>query len=791
MEHENVTTVENDEVTGEVSKTAIDLRPLAKALGRPVRDVQAAVDLFDAGNTIPFVARYRKEQTGGMDDAQLRTLFDELAKARALEDRRADVLRLLAEHGHLTPELEHDVRAATTQQRLEDLYRPFRPKRTTRASIARDRGLEPLAEWLLTSDSGDPEAEAAAHVTEDVPDVESALQGARDIVAERLSDEPELRAKLRAFIWDKAVLRTAVRATAAADEAAAGSRDASGRRNKAGERASVYEAYEDYAEPVKRVPPHRILAINRGEREKVLQVAVALGAFDEERFLGLIESAALTLGAKAEAGVNGANDSAGGTRRSSAGWHRGGNLAGAEHLRLAAHDAAKRLIMPSIEREIRAELTQTAQEQALNIFQANLRALLLQAPLRGRVVIGLDPAFRTGVKVAVVDATGRLLATDVIYPTAPHNKTVEAGRRLTELVKQHGATAVAIGNGTASRETEQFVAEWLQGLPEGQRPEYAIIDEAGASVYSASPLAEEEFPALDASERSAVSIARRLQDPLAELVKIEPRSLGVGQYQHDVDAKRLEEQLGGVVEGTVNEVGVDLNTASVPLLSYVAGVSKTVAANIVAHRETEGPFNNRRELLSVTRLGPRTFEQCAGFLQIPGAEYPLDRTPIHPESYKVAEQLLADVGVGLEQVGDGAEGQRVAAALDAVPEGDVARLAAKLGCGEPTLRDIIAALKRPGRDPREDLPPPMLRSDVLDIDDLMEGMMLTGTVRNVVDFGAFVDIGVTQDGLVHISELADRFVKHPLDVVSVGDTVEVRVLSVDKRRNRIALSMKT
>lgn len=798
MAKDSLTVQKQSATTGDATPV-VDLRPVAQALGRPLHHVQAAVALFDEGNTIPFVARYRKEHTGGMDDAELRTLFEELAKLRALEERRADVLRLLSEHGHLTPELEQDVRAATSLQRLEDLYRPYRPKRTTRASVAKERGLEPLAEWLLARGSGDPEAEAAKYVNDDVPDEKSALQGARDIIAERLSDDPELRSQLRALLWDKGMLSTTFRpgvaaglatglesgvapgASSDAAEKAAGAAEGTATVERtAAERAAVYEAYADYAEPVKRIPPHRVLAINRGEREKVLTVAVALDEGDEERFLDFIERAALAMPSRSGESADGP----------SADQRPFGASACDIHLREAAHDSAKRLIFPSIEREIRNELTEVAHEQALGVFRANLRSLLLQAPLRGHVVIGLDPAFRTGVKVAVVDETGRLLATDVIYPTPPHNKTVEAARRLSELVDEHGVTTIAIGNGTASRETERFVADWLREQPEGKRPAYAIIDEAGASIYSASPLAKEEFPTLDASERSAVSIARRLQDPLAELVKIEPRSLGVGQYQHDVDAKRLEEQLAGVVEGTVNEVGVDLNTASVSLLSYVAGVSKTVAANIVARREAEGPFRSRRELLSVSRLGPRTFEQCAGFLQIPGAEYPLDRTPIHPESYEAAEQLLAEVGVSLEDVGDGPEGQRVAAALEALGDDDIARLATTIGCGEPTLRDIVEALKRPGRDLREDLPPPALRSDVLDIDDLEEGMVLTGTVRNVVDFGAFVDIGVGQDGLVHISELADRFVKHPLDVVTVGDTVDVRVISVDKRRGRIGLSMR-
>ncbi len=650
--------------TGEPA--AIDLQRLADELGRPRRDVEAAVALLDAGNTVPFIARYRKEQTGGMDDAELRALADAVAKARALEERRADVLRLLAEHGHLTPELEQEVRAAATQQRLEDLYRPFRPKRRTRASVAKERGLEPLAMWLLSRPAGSPEEEAAKYVGDDVPDAEAALQGARDIIAEMLSDDPGLRGRLRDMMRRSASLRATLLES---------------------ERSPQYEAYADYLEPVRRMPPHRVLAVNRGEREEALKVTLE---FDEERMVEAVESAVLNGGRGA------------GTGPGPRGPITGRTSTADEHLCAAARDAFKRLIAPSIEREIRAELTEKAEEQALNVFRENLRSLLLQAPLRGHVVMGLDPAYRTGVKVAVVDPTGRLLATDVIYPTAPHNRTEEAAHKLTALLDKFGVTAVAIGNGTASRETEAFVAAWLKGVPAGRRPAYAIVDEAGASVYSASAAAQKEFPDLDVSERSAVSIARRLQDPLAELVKIEPRSLGVGQYQHDVDAKRLEEQLAGVVEASVNQVGVDLNTASVQLLSYVAGLTPRVAENIVARREAQGPFTSRQQLLTVERLGPRTFEQCAGFLQIPDAPHPLDRTPIHPESYDVAERLLARLGLALDEVGDGSKVQ--AALAQAERDGfDVVRVAGELGCGVPTLRDIIAALKRPGRDPREEL----------------------------------------------------------------------------------------
>lgn len=712
---------------------------IAAELGIDAARVHAAISLLDDGNTVPFIARYRKEQTGGLDDEQLRELSERLAKWRSLEERRAEVLRLLAEQGQLEPTLQAEIEQASTLQRLEDLYRPFRPKRTTRASIAKERGLEPLAESMIEGRGPDPLQAAAKYVSDQVPDVEAALQGARDIVAERLSDDAAVRERVRALTWKSGKLAAVLRET---------------------ERADHYRAYNEFAEALERIPAHRILALNRGEREEAVRVRVVA---DDDRCRLAVEQAVERLNGR--------------TRRTPA-W--------VEQLQMAAADAYKRLIAPAIEREVRAALTERAEEQALQVFRANLRALLLQPPLRGRVVMGLDPAFRTGVKVAVVDATGRLLQTGVVYPTVPQRQTEAAARQLTSWVTKYRVDAVAIGNGTASRETEQFVAEWLATLPDGQRPGYCIIDEAGASVYSASAVAKSEFPNLDVSERSAVSIARRLQDPLAELVKIEPRALGVGQYQHDVDAKRLDEQLTGVVEATVNQVGVDLNTASAPLLSYVAGLSHTLAANIVARREEAGPFASRKELLEVKRLGPRTFEQCAGFLRLPESSNPLDRTPIHPESYSIAEELLAALGFGLTQIGEGALNDR----LSQLSKQDVRQLAAQLGCGEPTLADMIAALQRPGRDPREDLPPRVLRSDVLDLDDLYEGLTLQGTVRNVVDFGAFVDIGVKQDGLVHVSELADRFVKHPLDVVSVGDTVQVRVLEVDRQRGRISLSMK-
>lgn len=729
----------------------IDVNNLGKSFGVSGTAIQAAIELLDAGNTVPFIARYRKEQTGGLDEEQLRQLADEVASKRALEERRTEILGLLERQGNLSQELEELIQAAETLQHLEDLYRPYRPKRRTRASVAREQGLEPLADWLQDRNQGDLQTEAAKYISDEVPDVESALQGARDILAERLSDDPHVREQVRQLTWRSGALAAVLQEH---------------------ERADHYRAYSDYEEPLARVVPHRVLALNRGEKEGALRVSVRA---DADRCMAVVERIALS-GSFGQRSALRVSRTA--PRSSPAD----------EHLQAAAHDAYKRLIAPSIEREVRNELTERAQEQALAVFRSNLKALLMQPPLRNHVVMGLDPAYRTGVKVAVVDPTGRLLETGVIYPTPPHERIQQAEEAMTQWVRRHRVTAIAIGNGTASRETERFVAQWLKDLPEAERPGYAIVDEAGASVYSASPLAREEFPDLDVSERSAVSIARRLQDPLAELVKIEPRSLGVGQYQHDVDPKRLEHVLAGVVEDVVNQVGVDLNTASVELLSYVAGLTPTVAANIVAHRQEQGPFQRRADLKAVKRLGPRTFEQCAGFLQIPDGADPLDRTPIHPESYGVAEQLLKTLGLRVAQVAT--DTAMVRARLDALSEADIRELARQLNCGEPTLRDIIAALKRPGRDPREDVPPPVLRADVLELADLREGMVLEGTVRNVVDFGVFVDIGVNQDGLVHISELADHFVRHPLEVVSVGQVIRVRVLEVDLERQRIALSRK-
>jgi len=709
-------------------------------LGLPAGKVGAAVRLLDEGNTIPFIARYRKEMTGELDEQQLRDIAEKLNYLRNLEARKREVIRLIDEQGKLTDELREAIARAVKLQEVEDLYRPYRQKRKTRASVAKERGLEPLAEWLLSRPRhGTPLEEAAKYIHEEkgVPTAEEALQGAMDIIAEQLADDAQIRAWVRSHTQTHAVLVSAA---------------------KDPEAESVYEMYYDYREPVRRMPPHRVLAVNRGEREEVLKVSLEL---DPARILDDI-GRRIALDRQPEA-----------VR---------------DVLRAVVEDAYKRLIAPSIEREVRAEMTAQAEEHAIGIFAANLRSLLLQPPVKGRVVLGIDPAYRTGCKLAVVDETGKLLATDVCYPTPPHNKTAEAEKLVSGLIDRYGVTLIAIGNGTASRETEQFAADLIRkrrdaGLDAGGL-QYVIVSEAGASVYSASKLAAEEFPDLDVAERSAVSIARRLQDPLAELVKIEPKAIGVGQYQHDVNPKRLDESLGAVVESAVNHVGVDVNTASPQLLSYVAGINAALARNIVAYREANGKFTDRSQLRSVPRLGAKTYEQCIGFLRVPDGAQPLDRTPIHPESYGVVDRLFAMLGHTVHDLGTEALNAKLR-------ELDPAEAAERLDVGVPTLRDIIDSLLRPGRDPREELPPPVFRTDVLRIEDLAPGMELKGTVRNVIDFGAFVDIGVKNDGLVHISQMSDRYVKHPLDVVSVGDTVTVRVLSVDVKRGRVSLTMRS
>ncbi|MBB6674023.1 Tex family protein [Cohnella nanjingensis] len=705
---------------------------IAAELGLKTGQVRTVSGLLDEGNTIPFIARYRKEMTGELDENQLRAIEERRGYLKQLELRKDEVVRLIDEQGKLTPELEGAIRKAVKLQEIEDLYRPYRQKRKTRASVAKERGLEPLAQWLLSQPrQGDLLAEAAKYVDEGkgVPTAQDAAQGAMDIVAEGIADDADIRKWVRRFTWDHGVLTS---------------------KAKNAEAESVYEMYYQYSEPVKRLPPHRVLAINRGEREDVLGVGLDVPT---DRVVAELHRRVI----------------------------RGPSLA-RDALAAAAEDAYKRLIAPSIERELRGELTDKAEEHAIGIFSENLRNLLLQAPVKGRVVLGVDPAFRTGCKLAVVDDTGKLLEVAVSYPTPPHNKKAEAEALFRRLIAQYGVTLIVVGNGTASRETEQFVVGVIKGMPE-RGLQYLIVNEAGASVYSASKLAQEEFPDLDVAERSAVSIARRLQDPLAELVKIEPKAIGVGQYQHDVTQKRLEESLGGVVESAVNHVGVDVNTASPSLLSYVSGINATLAKNIVKTREENGKFTDRKQLQKVPRLGAKAFEQCAGFLRITDGRNPLDRTPIHPESYEVVDRLFRELRLELAAIGSEELKERL---REIKPE----EVAVQLGVGVPTLRDILGSLQRPGRDPRDELPPPIFHTDVLDIEDLQPGMELAGTVRNVVDFGAFVDIGIKNDGLVHISQLSNRFVKHPTEVVAVGDTVKVWVIGVDQKKGRVSLTMK-
>jgi uncharacterized protein len=697
--------------------------------------VQNIIRLIDEGCTIPFIARYRKEQTGELNDQVLRELYDRLVYLRNLENRKEEVRRLIGEQDRLTDEISSALEACTSIQEVEDIYRPFRPKRKTRASIAREKGLEPLAEIIFAHDieSGDIYGTAQRFVDPEkgVNSADEALAGAMDIIAEDVSDDPEIRKSVRKLFFKHGVLVS----------------------RAAKEEDSVYRMYYDFREPVSRIARHRILAVNRGEKEGFLLVKIEV---PEELIIEYI----LTKTVKKKGSVT------------------------SEYVEKAVEDSFKRLISPSIENEVRNELTELAGEQAIKVFAENLRHLLLQPPVRGRVVLGLDPAYRTGCKLAVVDDTGKVLATDVIYPTPPQNKVEEAEKTLLQLIEKFGVDIVSIGNGTASGESEIFVAKALKKLD--RKVYYMVVSEAGASVYSASKLGAEEFPEFDVSLRSAVSIARRLQDPLAELVKIDPKAIGVGQYQHDMNQKRLSETLRGVVEDCVNSVGVDLNTASPSLLSYVSGINAVVAKNIVEYRENAGRFNSRQELKKVRKLGDKTFEQCAGFLRIPGGRNILDNTSVHPESYDAAVKLLELTGYTLEDVKD----RKLDGLEDKVGKRGIEAVASALNVGVPTLRDIISELMKPGRDPRDELPRPVLLTDVLSIEDLKPGMVLTGTVRNVADFGAFVDIGVHQDGLVHISELSDKYVRNPMDVVSVGDIVKVKVLSVDVARKRISLSMK-
>ncbi len=784
------------------------LKQLKEELNIGLHQVEAAVKLIDEGNTIPFIARYRKEVTGSLDDEQLRNLNDRLVYLRNLEDKKTQVLSSIEEQGKLTEELKKQILEAMTMVVVDDLYRPYRPKRRTRATIAKEKGLDGLAELIIAQDTDRPISELAeAYLSEEkeVNTVEEAIAGAMDILAEEVSDEAEYRSYIR-----EATMKEGKLTSQAKDEKA----------------ETVYEMYYNFEEDIEKLAGHRVLAVNRGEKEKVLTVKIVA---PEERILRYLEKKVII---KDNPHTN-------------------------DILRAVLEDSYKRLIAPAIEREIRNDLTEKAEDGAIKVFGKNLMQLLMQPPITGQIVLGWDPAFRTGCKLAVVDATGKVLDTVVIYPTPPQNRIEESKKVLKNLIEKYNITMISVGNGTASRESERVIVDFLKEL---NRPiSYVIVNEAGASVYSASKLATEEFPNFDVGQRSAASIARRLQDPLAELVKIDPKSIGVGQYQHDMNQKKLSDALSGVVENCVNKVGVDLNTASVSLLEYVSGVNKTIANNIVAYREANGRFHHRKELLKVAKLGPKTFEQCAGFLRIRNGDNPLDATGVHPESYEATTALLTKLGMTLEDVKkiqakaslksslkeqpkketvsrttrdkkkaglvvksqNTALAKALAVAMSGSPAplkedpskeeklstsnrdieeyndsflskkvGDKVKLAKELGIGEITLSDIIKELEKPGRDPRDEMPKPIFRTDVLEITDLKEGMLLKGTVRNVIDFGAFVDIGVHQDGLVHISQLSkNRFVKHPLDVVSVGDIVEVKVLSVDASKNRISLTM--
>ncbi|MCI9296011.1 MAG: RNA-binding transcriptional accessory protein [Lachnospiraceae bacterium] len=715
---------------------------IAKELQVRNWQVEAAVKLIDEGNTIPFISRYRKEATGSLNDEELRNLYERLHYLRALEEKKEQVIGSIEEQGMLTEELKEKILAAETQVLVDDLYRPYRPKRKTRASVAKEKGLEPLALYIKLQNAKAPvEKEAEKYIDEEkgVATAQEALQGAKDILAEAISDEADYRTFIRNLTMREGSLVSEAK-------------DAS--------MQSVYEMYYAYEEPLKKVAGHRILALNRGEKEKILAVKVQA---PEEEILRHLEKMTILVNNEYTTPV----------------------------LKDVVQDGYHRLIWPAIEREIRNELTERAEDGAINVFGKNLEQLLMQPPIAGKVVLGWDPAFRTGCKLAVVDETGKVLDTKVIYPTPPQNKVAESKAELKKLIQKYNISLISVGNGTASRESEQIIVDLLKEL---KAPvQYVIVNEAGASVYSASKLATEEFPEFDVGQRSAASIARRLQDPLAELVKIEPKSIGVGQYQHDMNQKKLGEALTGVVESAVNKVGVDLNTASAPLLEYISGISKTLAKNIVAYREENGRFLSRKQLLKVAKLGPKAFEQCAGFMRITDGKNPLDATSVHPESYEAAEKLMEKLGITMEDVRrlqkEAKAGGKKAGSLSGKIK-DKKKLAGELGIGELTLEDIIRELEKPARDPREDMPAPILRSDVLELEDLKPDMVLKGTVRNIVDFGAFVDIGVHQDGLVHISQMTDRFIKHPLEAVSVGDIVDVKVISVDAAKKRIALTMK-
>jgi uncharacterized protein len=722
-------------MSGSGSKRSLNMidieQVIAKNLNIPQKSVSSTIALLDAGNTISFIARYRKEMTGELDEVKIRDIEELLKHYRTLEQRKADVIRLIDEQGKLTDDLRSQIAKATKMVEVEDIYQPFKLKRKTRASIAREKGLEPLAQYLLSYPmSGSVNQEAEKYLTDTVLSAEDALQGASDIIAESVSDTADIRSWVRKHTKSNGMLCV---------------------KAKDAKKDSVYRMYYDYRELVAKIPPHRILAINRGEKEEFLNVSIEIG---HDPIIDWMHRKVI----KNEHSIV------------------------VDLVRSAILDAYKRLLATSIERDIRSELTDKAEKQAIIIFSKNLRSLLLQPPIKGRVVLGVDPAYRTGCKWAVVDGTGKMLEVGVVYPTPPQNKTEESERIFENLIGKYEIDCIVIGNGTGSRETEQFVANLIRKL-NSPKLSYAIVSEAGASVYSASKLAAKEFPELEVEKRSAVSISRRLIDPLAELVKIDPKAIGVGQYQHDITPKRLEESLTQVVESSVNYVGVDLNTASPSLLKYVSGVNASVAENIVQYREQYGRFKNRHELAKVPRLGAKAYEQCAGFLRINNGDNPLDATPIHPESYELTDQLLKLAGLEIDEIRT-QEFRRKLIALD------IKQIAGKLSAGVPTIRDIAEALLRPGRDPRDDLPQPIFRKDVLSIEDLQPGMQLKGVVRNVVDFGVFVDIGVKNDGFIHISQLSERYIKHPMDVVSIGDIVTVSVISVDIERKKIALTAK-
>ena len=712
------------------------IQVITQELGVRKEQVEAAVKLIDEGNTIPFISRYRKEATGALNDEQLRNLYERLNYLRNLEDKKNQVLASIEEQGKLTAELKKQILEAQTLVVVEDLYRPYRPKRRTRATIAKEKGLEPLANIIslqMTKKPLEEEAQAFLSEEKEVTSVEQAIAGAKDILAERISDEADYRIRIRDLTTKKGTVSSAAKDPKA---------------------QSVYEMYYEFEEPIKKLAGHRILALNRGEKEKFLTVKVNA---PEEEILRYLEHQVITRENPVTSPV----------------------------LKEVVDDCYKRLIAPAIEREIRSDLTDQAEDGAIKVFGKNLEQLLMQPPIAGKVVLGWDPAFRTGCKLAVVDATGKVLDTTVVYPTAPTNETkIRAAKDTVEkMIRKYKVSLISVGNGTASRESEQVIVDMLKEIPEAG-VQYVITNEAGASVYSASKLATEEFPNFDVGQRSAASIARRVQDPLAELVKIDPKSIGVGQYQHDMNQKKLGEALSGVVEDCVNKVGVDLNTASASLLEYISGISKAIAKNIVTYREENGRFTNRKGLLKVAKLGPKAFEQCAGFMRITGGDDPLDATSVHPESYEAANALLKKLGHTPEDITSGGLG-RISSQIH-----DYKKLARELEIGEITLKDIVKELEKPARDPRDEMPRPILRTDVLNMEDLKEGMILKGTVRNVIDFGAFVDIGVHQDGLVHISQMSEKFIKHPLEAVSVGDVVDVQVIGVDLKKKRISLSMK-